>query len=266
MFWQRALITLTLGPLGLFLIYLGDWYYFIPITVILLIGLLEYSNMMKHLGWYVPNWLVLPIVLLLLINGQWPEFNLFGPVLTFGLFATLLYALWRYEKELSQLTTADWLATLGGVILLGWLGSHFLLLRNLDEHGEWALLIIMTSWLSDTFAYLIGRQYGKHKLVPRLSPKKSVEGYIAGIILGTVGALITSLFLPSISLLVALVVGLVLTIIAPAGDLGISLLKREAGIKDSGHLFPGHGGALDRLDALLWIVALSYYLILLFLL
>ncbi len=265
MFWQRAVISFTLGPLGLLLIYLGGWYYFIPVTIIILVGVLEYANLMKHLGWHVSSWILLPAVFLLLVNGQWPEQHLLGPVLTFSLFASLLYALWRYERERSSLTTADWLATIGGIVLLGWLGSHFFYLRHLDTNGEWALLIIMTSWVSDTFAYLIGRQYGKHKLVPRLSPKKSVEGYVAGVVLGTLGAVIMALFLPSISIPIAIAIGLPLTVISPAGDLGISLLKRESGIKDSGHLFLGHGGALDRLDALLWVVALSFYIISLFL-
>jgi phosphatidate cytidylyltransferase len=262
MFLQRALVSLTLGPLGLYLIYLGGWFYFIPIVLIIVLATAEYANLMHHLGWRTPLWLLLPPILLLLVDGHWPHLALVGPALTLGMFLIMLNALWQYEKGRTPLATADWLATMGGVLILGWLGRYFLLLRGLDEHGQWAFLVIFTIWVADTFAYLIGSKYGKHKLVPRLSPKKSYEGYIAGIIFGTIGSIVVSFIFPSITLLLAILIGLVITSTSLAGDLAFSLLKREAQVKDSGHLFPGHGGALDRLDALLWGVALAYYLVL----
>ncbi|MDA0245443.1 MAG: phosphatidate cytidylyltransferase [Chloroflexi bacterium] len=262
MFLQRALVSLTLGPLGLYLIYLGGWFYFIPIIIIVVLATAEYANLMHHLGWQTPLWLLLPPILLLLIDGQWPQYNLLGPALTLGMFLIMLHALWQYEKARTPLATADWLATMGGILILGWLGRYFLLLRGLDEHGQWAFLVIFTIWVADTFAYLIGSRYGNHKLVPRLSPKKSVEGYVAGIIFGTIGSVVVSFIFPDITLFLAILIGLIMTSTSLAGDLAFSLLKREAKVKDSGHLFPGHGGALDRLDALLWGVALAYYLVL----
>jgi phosphatidate cytidylyltransferase len=92
-----------------------------------------------------------------------------------------------------------------------------------------------------------------------LSPNKTVEGYIGGIVFGTIITAVVANWL-QIPLAVGLVLGLLSSIISPLGDLAISLLKREANVKDSGVLFPGHGGALDRLDTLLWSVTMAYYL------
>lgn len=262
MFWQRALVGLTLGPLSIFLIYYGEWPYFLAISGLLLLGTTEYANFTHHLGWRTPLWLLIPAVSLFLVNGQWPSAQLLPLALTFACLSVIVFALWSYEKQKTTLATADLVATWGGILLIGWLGSHFLLLRQLPNGWQWAMLVIVTVWSADTFAYLVGRQIGKHKLVPRLSPKKSVEGYVGGIVFGVLtGGLLTYFFFPAVSLPFSLALSLVLSLTVPAGDLSISLFKREAGVKDSGHIFPGHGGILDRVDSLLWGVALAYYII-----
>jgi phosphatidate cytidylyltransferase len=101
---------------------------------------------------------------------------------------------------------------------------------------------------------------GKRKLAPRLSPNKTVEGYVAGIILGTLLTLVLGAVM-NLPWTIALLLGLLISIFSPAGDLGISLFKREAGVKDSGNLLPGHGGALDRIDSLIWSVTIAYYVL-----
>ncbi len=95
---------------------------------------------------------------------------------------------------------------------------------------------------------------------PRLSPKKTVEGYIGGIVFGTLITAIAAALI-GMDLLPVIILSFVISAITPAGDLGISLLKREAAVKDSGHFLPGHGGALDRVDTILWSVTIAYYLI-----
>jgi phosphatidate cytidylyltransferase len=147
--------------------------------------------------------------------------------------------------------------------LLGWLGSHFFRLRGLDveQVAAWTALAMLGTWIADSGAYVFGKSLGKHKLSPRLSPNKTVEGYVGGIIAGTLFTLLIAALL-DLNLVIALVLGLLVSVVSPAGDLGISLLKRSVGVKDSGNLLPGHGGALDRIDSLIWSVAFAYYLIL----
>jgi phosphatidate cytidylyltransferase len=263
MFLQRALVFLTVGPLMLYLIYLGGPFYVIPITAVILLATVEYAHIIQKLGWQTPVWILLPAVILQLVAGQWPELNLFGPALLISILVALCYVLWSYERQTSQTAPADWLTLVTGIIFLGWLGSHFFRLRA--EWGwQWTMLAIISAWIADSGAYLVGkfmtnRILGRHQLSPRLSPNKTVEGFIGGIIIGT-GITLLVANAVDIPLSSALILGLLSSIVSPAGDLGVSLLKREAGVKDSGTLFPGHGGALDRIDTLLWSVAMAYYL------
>lgn len=270
MFLQRAFITLTLGPIALYLIYLGGFFYFIPLAIILLLAAIEYSHIIQKIGWQVPPLLLLPIIIVQWLLAQWPDPSLFGPLLLLSLLLITAYALWQYEIASSQTVPANWFASIAGLILFGWVCGHFFRLRALpDMAWQWTMLAMSSTWISDSGAYLVGRFLagkiilGKHALSPRLSPNKTVEGFLGGIVLGTlftvlIGSLLGIAFVP------ALLLGLLVSIIGTVGDLGISLLKREAGVKDSGTLFPGHGGALDRIDSLMWTVAIAYYLARLF--
>lgn len=158
--------------------------------------------------------------------------------------------------------TPVWMALIGGFVLFGWVGRHLLLLRQLENGFEWTFAVVAITWMADTMAYLVGRWLGRHKLTPTLSPNKSIEGYIGGIVLGIAGASIFKyFFMAAIPWADFIVLGLILTPLVPAGDLGFSLLKREAGTKDASKLIPGHGGILDRFDALIWGAMIGYYVI-----
>lgn len=271
MFLQRALISLTLGPLALYLIYLGSLFYFIPLAIILLLATLEYTQMVKNMGWSVPSFLLVPIVIGQWLLAQWSNQALFAPVLLISLLVVAAYALWQYERGVSQTVPANWFALIAGFILFGWVCGHFFRLRAMPEMAwQWTMLAMLSTWIADSGAYVVGRfvagkgVLGKHALTPRLSPNKTVEGFLGGVVLGTLFTVLIASIL-EIEILPALLLGLLVSTLGTVGDLGISLLKREAGVKDSGNLFPGHGGALDRIDSLMWTVAIAYYLAQLFL-
>lgn len=265
MFLQRALISLTLGPLALYAVYLGGWYYFTPITLILLLATTEYHRMMARMGLRTSPWLLGTAVFALLGAVQWGTPVLVSFLFFFFLLLFFLYPLGLYERQSSETAVSDWAAMVGGLVLFGWLGSYFLRLRGIETMGwQWTTLALFSTWIVDSGAYLVGKflagsLVGRHQLSPRLSPNKTVEGYVGGILLGTpiTGAIGVYLNLPPGS---ALLLGLLISTLSVIGDLSISLLKRESGIKDTGHLFPGHGGALDRIDSLVWSVTLAYYL------
>lgn len=267
MFWQRAVIAFTLGPLALYLVYLGGWFYFIPITLILLLAAYEYSQMMRQIGLTVSYRLLAPAVLLLLLSAQWPNLPIMGPALLLSLLAILAYVLWLYEGRKSETAPLDWMAMMGGLLLFGWVGGHFLRLRGVEvAPWQWTILALASTWSADSGAYLVGKflagkVLGRHQLSPRLSPNKTVEGYFGGVVLGVIITLIFAALL-QLPWTIALVLGLLTSLVSPLGDLGISLLKREAHIKDSGTVFGVHGGALDRIDSLLWSVTMAYYLVL----
>lgn len=125
----------------------------------------------------------------------------------------------------------------------------------------WLGLAIATTWLTDTAAYLVGRRYGKTKLIPAVSPGKTRVGAVAGVVAGTLaGVAAAGLFGVPIAWYAAAAVGFLLSIIGQLGDLGESLIKRSLGIKDMGSLIPGHGGILDRIDALLFTLPATFYI------
>ena len=271
MFLRRALVVFTLGPLTLLLIYLGGWFYFLPFAALLSIAAYEYSQLVSKLGWRSPLWLVLPTALALwiapedvqrmLFDKQLADFDLVSPALLIGMFSAMAYALLLFEKRQGENAPASWMATAGGILLLGWLGSYFFQLRGVGESAAlWTALAMLGTWIADSGAYVFGKTMGRNKLAPRLSPNKTVEGYVGGIVTGTLITVAIAYFM-ELPLTTALALGLLVSVVSPAGDLGVSMLKRSVGVKDSGNLLPGHGGALDRIDSLIWSVALAYFLV-----
>lgn len=266
MLWKRAVIALTLGPLALYLVYLGGWFFFVPIAAVLLIATYEFTNMMRQIGVNISLWILLPAVFLLLVGGQWPELGISGAATLISLLVIMSYALWLYEKQKSEHASLSWMSMMGALLLFGWVGSHFLLLRGIEVNAwQWTILALISTWFADSGAYMVGRfmagrVLGRHQLSPRLSPNKTVEGYVGGIVLGTLFTLGAAYFM-QLAWLPALIIGLLASIVSPLGDLGMSMLKRESKVKDSGHIFGEHGGAIDRIDSLLWSVALAYYVL-----
>jgi phosphatidate cytidylyltransferase len=153
-----------------------------------------------------------------------------------------------------------------GVTLLAivWIGiplAHAVLLRDLPSHGAALLVdVLVGTFAADTGAYATGRMFGAHKIAPSLSPNKTLEGLIGGFLIGTMAFWFAGLYQDWLSGVDALIIGAAVAAIAPVGDLFESMLKRDLGRKDTGRLFGPHGGALDRLDAVLFTVVVGYYL------
>lgn len=126
----------------------------------------------------------------------------------------------------------------------------------------WFLTALLITWLSDTAAYLVGKSVGRTKLIPSVSPNKTVEGAIGGLVAaGITASMCVFAFGLDLHPLTALIVGILLGAIGMLGDLSESLLKRRAGVKDSGNLIPGHGGMLDRIDALIFVLTATWALL-----
>ena len=153
-----------------------------------------------------------------------------------------------------------------GVTLLAivWIGlplAHAVLFRDLPHHGAALLVdVLVGTFAADTGAYATGRMFGSRKIAPSLSPNKTLEGLIGGFLIGTMAFWFAGLYQDWLTGLDALAIGAAVAAVAPLGDLFESLVKRDLGRKDSGRLFGPHGGALDRLDAVLFTVVAGYYL------
>ncbi len=150
--------------------------------------------------------------------------------------------------------------TLLGIYWIGFALAHAVLLRGLP-HGEGIVIdVLVGTFLGDTGAYLGGRTFGRRPLAPHISPNKTVEGLLAGMIFTILGVWLAGRYQDWLPGTHALVLGLGIALVAPVGDLFESFVKREAGVKDSGGVFGAHGGALDRLDAVLFAAVAGYYI------
>lgn len=148
-----------------------------------------------------------------------------------------------------------------GIIYISVLISSLILLRGNAQSGvAWVFYVLFLVAGCDTGAYYAGTYFGKHKLCPSVSPKKTIEGFLGGMVFVLItGLLIKYRFFPSLSLVPTVVFLFLVSIVGPCGDLYESILKRTGGIKDSGSIIPGHGGILDRIDALLFVAPVAYF-------
>ena len=265
---QRVLVVLILLPIGLLVIFAGGWWFAAGIALMLGMAGFEFGRLFRSIG-QRPS---LPLLVgfsaaFALARHAWgfagsPE--LLAAVCLLG----MTWHLVDYERG-APASATDMVITWGGILYLGWIGGYFVSLRDLPDGAWWLLLVLPTVWLADSGAYFVGRRFGRHKLAPRLSPKKTWEGYLAGVVTGAVsGALLATAWArfaenPSqFSVVNGVVIGTLLAIITTLGDVGISMIKRQVQVKDSGTLLPGHGGVLDRIDSWLWAGVLGYYLVL----
>lgn len=150
--------------------------------------------------------------------------------------------------------------TLLGVYWIGFAFAHAVLLRQVT-HGNGIIIDVMVgTFLGDTGAYLGGRLFGRRPLAPSLSPKKTVEGLFCGMLVAIVAIFLAGLYQTWLTQGDALLLGLTVAVLAPVGDLFESAIKRDAGLKDAGHAFGAHGGALDRFDAVIFTIVAAYYI------
>ncbi len=187
-----------------------------------------------------------------LAYGLWPA--RFGAI-SAGIAMALLIGLFVYYLMAGPLPEAPTRVSFvfTGVFYCGLLLGTVVGLRRLEHGFEWILLTLVVTWVNDTGAYAAGRGFGKHKLYPQVSPGKTWEGFAGGMLAALIGALFTRMiYFHELSVLDCLLVALPTSILGPMGDLSESMLKRAYGVKDSGKIMPGHGGLLDRVDALLF--------------
>lgn len=264
---KRIFVVVVLLPVAILFVVAGVPWFTTFIALVMSLAAWEYNRLLRA-GGYQPAgaFLVAAVALIVLARG-WDGFDASQIVLSLSTLAMMAYHLVAYERGRDKAAT-DFGVSMGGITYLGWIGAYLVSLRQLPDWAWWLLLALPTVWVADSAAYSIGRRWGKHKLSPRLSPNKSWEGYFAGVAGATLaGGLLGWLYAgqpapeTAFGPLHGMLFGLILGLLTPLGDLGESMIKRQVGAKDSGHLLPGHGGVFDRIDSWMWSCVLSYYLI-----
>ncbi|CAN5840678.1 hypothetical protein BH20CHL4_BH20CHL4_05670 [soil metagenome] len=281
---QRATSAVGIAAAGLLPAIFGGPVWVAAITVLCVVGFTEYLAMSRRISpGVLPFGLVLIPLFALAAYVDRPDLALLG-ICALAIALPLAEATLRITLDGAF---ADWTLSTAGTLYLGLPLFAAIELRNMPGPIDaswltsladataigwdafprglaWLISVILITWMADTFAYLVGRQMGHHKFSPVVSPNKSVEG-VAG---GTGGAAITGALTFTVfglddRIWIGALVGATLAIIGLFGDLSESVLKRQAGVKDSGTIIPGHGGMLDRLDALLFNFVAGLYLALL---
>lgn len=238
----------------------------------------EYQKMVKSKGYNAYNLTGgVGVLLLVAMAGTGIE-GVY--MLAFMLMLTTLFfifsaieGLWRHCNRGEQHWAESSALTAWGMLYCGLLFAHIILMRSFDggphidlgfrvfEYGEICLwIVLLGTWASDTFAYFFGRAFGKTPFCS-VSPKKSFEGAVCGFVCSFITVLFLCIVCLGIALWHAVMVALAVAFFAPVGDLVESIIKRSFDIKDSGKLFPGHGGVLDRFDSVLFTVPVVYYLL-----
>jgi phosphatidate cytidylyltransferase len=249
-------------PLVLVFVWLGGWWLFVVAAAAALAALHEFYGMTRPLRPLVLAGYLGALASLVGVELGGAAWMLGGFVATLAL-AFLL----KGFAETRQPTTVSVGVTVLGA---GWIGlgvGHLLLIRDIPEHAVLAAFTVLFAvWAGDSLAFVVGRLLGRHKLAPTTSPGKTWEGFVAGT-LATVLVTFFALYEDRedfLSVWEAIVLGLVIAAAAPLGDLFESLIKRDMDLKDSGRLLAGHGGMLDRLDALLFAWVAAFYALLAF--
>jgi phosphatidate cytidylyltransferase len=259
---RRTLTALLLLALLLPAVYFGGIAYFLFVAAFMGTAAWEYSQMFRLRAFRPASALTIGAVLLVLAARAFQPDDA-EIVLTASILVAMLFHLSSFERGRND-AAVDLTITLAGIAYLGWVAGYLIDLRQLPYGAWWLMLVLIVVWIADSAAYFVGVRLGRHKMLPRLSPKKSWEGYAAGVVVGTtLAGLLSRLFSQfgpiELSVWQGLSLGFVLSALTTLGDLSESLFKRFAGIKDSGAFLPGHGGAFDRIDSLIWAGVLGYY-------
>lgn len=252
--FKTRLITAVIGiPVILGVMYMGGIYWQVFLGLLGLVGMYEFFRMMAQDTYhplYLPGYL---LFLVLLYNIEYSDhlpLILLGNILLF-----VIYTVITYPKV--QIT--DVALTMTAAVYLGWMLHYAQAISYFTEAFLIILLVLLLTWSSDVGGYFFGRRWGKHKLVPLLSPKKTWEGAVGATALPVLVAALFFCYYPMVSLGIYLLMGLTAGIMAQFGDLFMSAIKRFFKVKDSGHILPGHGGVLDRFDSFLLVAPVVYY-------
>ena len=170
-----------------------------------------------------------------------------------------LFEMWMLRKGKSKIIPFIYVLTPFFIVQLFGFTDHNYPLKEFDSSP--VLILFVLTWVFDSFAYIIGSKFGKNRIMPKISPKKSWEGFFGGMAFTVISVYFLNAFFDSFSMKFLLLLALIVPFTATAGDLIESHYKREAGVKDSGNLIPGHGGFLDRMDALMLSIPVLYLLI-----
>lgn len=267
---KRLITGLIIGFAAFFAILFGSFWLATLVALIVILGAKEYTEILKHKGFLPSFKIILFSAVLFGIFAYLKQYELTIFIIIIVAIVALLSVLFKGKQPY----IANVATTIFGAIYCGWFPMHFMLLRTLgvDYPGSvfsypqgagYCLIVLFGVLVTDTFCYFVGCKLGKHKLAPVISPNKTIEGAIGGTIMCLIFSFIIGIPL-GLPWYHALILGILIATFAQLGDLAESMIKRDAGVKDSSSILPGHGGFLDRTDSYILTIPIVYYYLLFF--
>lgn len=268
---RRVIVALIAAPLAIGMVYLGELPFAIFLGLVGGVGAWELYRLARHGGVDALDALGVPVAAALPVLAHLDRLNLLSSPAAVGgvVFVAMLGAsIWARgvggrPLESVAVTVFGALYT-GGMLAFGYALRHHRFVIEAAAGTALVMFPVILTWASDIGAYVVGRALGKAKLMPSVSPGKTRAGAVGALVVTMLAAYAYNVYVlrPSSQLALApwtaLTFGVLVSVAAQVGDLAESLLKREAGVKDSSHLLPGHGGILDRLDSLFFVLPLAY--------
>jgi len=252
---HRILSAIILLPVVLAAAYLGGPVFALLVTAAALLSGFEFYRIMRRVNYqpaYVPG---LALIALAVWDAYQPDFGIVRWAVPAVVMAMLV---WHVLQRDTAGFLVNWALTLTGAVYTGVLAGYLISVRNLPNGLGWLLLTFLGTWTCDTAAFFVGNFRGRRGFFTKISPKKTIEGAVGGWLAGLIVTSALGWYL-GLTPWQALVLGGLLVLGVTFGDLAESLIKRQVGAKDSGHLIPGHGGMLDRIDSLLFAGPIVYY-------
>ena len=255
----RMLTGFIMGTIVMLCIMYGDISLLLMLVVLLGFGSREYVKILNHKGFYPSLKVIYLTEIILATVVYFKRFDLVAITLTICAMCSFMWVLFRGKQPY----IANVATTLLGMVYCGWFPLHLIFLRDLscpkyDSGLGFVVLMFTAILLTDVGCYYVGTKLGKHKLAPVISPNKTIEGSIGGMFFAFLGAVVIGLFI-DLPWYMSAIAGVICTVFAQIGDLCESMLKRDAGVKDSGSSLPGHGGFLDRTDSFILTIPIMYY-------
>ena len=261
---KRFLPAVIVGFTGYFAMMAGGIWLFALVALIIFVVTKEYTKILTNKGFFPSQRVIFASSILLLLVAFFGRQELIPLALTICALAAFMCVLFRGKQPYIANVATNML----GMIYCGWFPSHLIYIRNMGFEGSsfipyptgagYCFILLVSVLLCDSFCYFAGSKFGKHKLSKVISPNKTVEGAIGGTIVSVLFTVLFGIYL-GLSWYNALILGILIALFAQIGDLCESMIKRDAGVKDSSDIIPGHGGFLDRCDSYILSIPVMYY-------
>lgn len=262
---RRVVTSFVIGLPALFAIIFGGLWLAALVFIVVFFASKEYTEILRNKGFLPSLKIMLASSLIFGALAYFNKFNLIPLALTLSALMAFMWVLFRGRQPY----IANVATTLLGFVYCGWFPLHLLFLRNMGDSVDgwfipdplgagYCILILFAVLVTDTFCYFVGCKWGKHKLSPVISPNKTIEGSLGGTFMCMVFSLGIGLTI-GLPWYHAMILGLLIAVFAQIGDLCESMIKRDAGVKDSSNVLPGHGGFLDRCDSYILTIPVVYY-------